>query len=142
MSEHRGALGDYLRRALDKQGWTPADLARASGVSASNIGRYLAGTSTITVENARLVAEAVDRPVLEVLVAARILSAEEAQVDVIAADPLRALGHREILAELDRRLSHSSNDVLAELTAMAHDPELSEDVALPDRGPGRGRKGS
>jgi transcriptional regulator with XRE-family HTH domain len=142
MSEHRGTFGDYLRRALDGKQWTAADLARASGVSESNIGRYLKGTVGITVENARLVAAAIDRPIIEVLVAAGILRPDEIEVKVVTRD-VGSLGHREMLAELDRRLTRAAGgDVMAELSAMAHDPEMSEDIVLPGSGPRSLRKDS
>ncbi|GLW91822.1 helix-turn-helix domain-containing protein [Actinokineospora globicatena] len=102
-----GRFGTYLQAAIDRHPrWTTGtDLAKAAGVSQGNVSRYLRGESRVSVENARLIATAIRRPLLEVLVAADILTPEEAHQQETAPG-LDSLDDRELLQELDRRLAH------------------------------------
>ncbi|PXY20356.1 helix-turn-helix domain-containing protein [Prauserella endophytica] len=97
----------YLRSQLDRHRWSPADLSRASGLSASLISRWLHGETTPGVENARAVARAITRPLLEVLVAAGQLTPDEAGQKANHVD-LSSLTDDDLLAEVRRRL-HSAD---------------------------------
>lgn len=96
---------DYLQRHMDRAGWNRAELSRASSVDASLIGRWLRGEVVPAVDGARKVAEAIRRPLLEVLVAAGLITAAEAKQRTAAqADP-GDLSNDELLAEIGRRMA-------------------------------------
>lgn len=68
----------YLRAAMDRAGLSAAELSRASGLSASQIGRWLDGRNRPGVEQLRAIAPALGERLLDLLVAVGHLSAEEA----------------------------------------------------------------
>lgn len=109
MNAIAGDLGTYLRAAIDRHDtWTTVrDLATASGVSESNLGRYIAGKTTPTLDNARALAVALHRPLLEILVAAGLLTPDEARQQVTVPN-LAAMGDDELLDELRARLARGA----------------------------------
>ncbi|MFI6030515.1 helix-turn-helix transcriptional regulator [Amycolatopsis magusensis] len=103
----------YLRGHLERREWTQADLARAGDVDRTLVGRWMKGTVGPGVENCRAVAHALGRPLVEVLVAAGLITEEEARerLDAKAAPARRggpvdlaALTDDQLLREIARRL--------------------------------------
>ncbi|WP_410652075.1 helix-turn-helix domain-containing protein [Amycolatopsis sp. cmx-4-54] len=92
----------YLQGLLDERGWKKADLARASGIAESRLSRWMTGGAP-SVDNARAVAEAFGRSLLEVLVAAGIITPEESRAKTVHLDVTK-LTNRELVAEMERRL--------------------------------------
>lgn len=95
---------DYLQTQLDRHSWTRADLARASGIDASLIGRWIRGEVVPGVPAARAIADAVGRPMLEVLVAAGLLTPEEAKQRTTAPPSPAELTDEQLIGEVARRL--------------------------------------
>lgn len=110
MSTHRGSFKDYLRQQLDRREWTAADLARASGLSESVIGRWLKAATLPSVDNARALANALERPMLEVVVAVGILAPEEITATVEVGPRLSTLSDEELLAEVARRVKRNGRE--------------------------------
>jgi transcriptional regulator with XRE-family HTH domain len=88
---------------LAARDWSVTDLANSSGLNRSGIQRWKAGTLRPDVDNARRLAEAFGRPLLEVLVAADILTEEEAKLQASIPDPA-SLSNQQLLLEVGRRL--------------------------------------
>jgi transcriptional regulator with XRE-family HTH domain len=101
MHEHDRTFGDYLRAELDQRHMTGADLSRASGVANSVISRWLSDETRPSLENVRLIAQNFGRPILEVVVAAGLLTAEEAKQQPPSAS---ALSDDELIDEIRRRM--------------------------------------
>lgn len=99
----------YLRGQLDRHQWSAADLNRQSGLSQSLISRWLRGETAPGVDNARILASAFRRPLLEVLVAAGILTDKEARQKVTTARA-DALSDDELVAEVRRRMAERDID--------------------------------
>lgn len=92
-----------MQTELDRRGWVPADLARAAGISHTRLTRWREGQAP-SVDAARAVATAFGVPLLTVLVAAGLLTAEEAgQQSVSPPDPQR-LTDEQLAAEMLRRM--------------------------------------
>lgn len=104
----------YLRNHMNRLDLSQTALSGASGVSQSQISRWLKGEGGVpSVDNARSLAEALRRPLLEVLVAARILQEDEIKqrVDVKTSSARRGLrpdlstlSDKELLEEIRQRL--------------------------------------
>lgn len=109
-------FGAYLQGLLDRAEWTQADLGRAADIHPTLIGRWIKGQD-ISVPNARAVAAALNRPLLEVLIAAGILTAEEAKAGDWEPVAAVKLTDDQLVAELRRRLE----------TAAAPPGEISAD---------------
>lgn len=132
MEPSRGTFGAYLQKHMDTKGWNPTDLSRAAreaadpagpkGPDATAIARWIRGEIKPSVENLRLVAIAISRPIAEVLVAAEILRAEEVELQVVA-EPER-LSDEQLLAEVGRRMK---------VPSVMRPPTREEIAANPDR---------
>lgn len=80
---------------------TPSEIARRVGLTPSSVSRWQ--ISTPKPETAAAFARAYGRPLLEALIAAGVLTAEEAGVTEIAAD-LTSVTIDDLLAEIRRRV--------------------------------------
>lgn len=113
----------WLNHHLDKRGWTISDLSRESGLDRSGIQRWKSGQLRPNADNARALADTFHRPLLEVLVAAEILTPEEAAQQPIAHPDASALTDDELIEELRRRVK----------TAVPQPPTREERDAEPSR---------
>lgn len=90
---------DYVHRVA--RGLTHAQISAKTGVSMSNIGRWLRGELTMPdAGNAIAFAKGFGQPPVEALIAAGYLSADEVNVD---RTPLSAYSMAELIDELRRR---------------------------------------
>lgn len=96
---------DWVERQLDNRGMSTADLTASTGLDRSRFTEWRKGKRP-TLDTARLVAKAFGLSPLEVMVAARLIRAEEADLEKAAPDPA-SLTNQELLAELRRRLDLS-----------------------------------
>lgn len=108
----QGQWWDYVKLLLDARGWTRADLAHATGIDQSVIGRWERRGSTPSPRLVRIVAEAFDRDVREAAIAAGHYTAEElAGAD--GADPftvdLTAVPHERLMHEVYSRVAGRSH---------------------------------
>jgi len=97
----------WVQRHLDERGWTSSDLARHAKINRSIIGRWRDGAQP-EVSTARALAVALGRPLLEVLVAAELLTAEEAGVTGVTVISVAQMSDGELLAELAARLRRAA----------------------------------
>ena len=99
------SFGDYLRELLDRAEDmdTPADLSRRSGISETNISRWMRGKTLPSLDNAKALAEVLNRPVLEVLVASGLLTSEQAHQRVTTPS-LAKIDDDTLLREVRRRM--------------------------------------
>ncbi|MFC9514363.1 helix-turn-helix domain-containing protein [Nocardiaceae bacterium NPDC056970] len=95
---------DFLRARLDDRGWDAARLAAEAGVTPSIVSRWMSGAHKPTADRVRAVADALDMPVMQAMIAAEIITAEEAKITAIAPDP-KLLSDQELLQEVSRRLA-------------------------------------
>ncbi|MCA1009073.1 helix-turn-helix domain-containing protein [Rhodococcus hoagii] len=95
---------DFLRARLDDRGWDAARLAAEAGVTPSIVSRWMSGAHKPTADRVRAVAEALDVSVMEAMIAAEVITAEEAKVTALAPDP-KLLSDQELLYEVSRRLA-------------------------------------
>ena len=104
---------DFLDAQLADHGWSPADLARAAGVSHGRIVDWRDAGATPSIKNARAVAHALGVPLLAALVAASILTPDEAYPD--QRPTLDDCTTLELLRELENRFDevHESRQRLA-----------------------------
>jgi len=96
----------WLQRHLDERGWTPSDLARHAKINRSIISRWREGAQP-EVPTARALAVALGRPLLEVLVAAELITPEEAGVTEVTVVTVAQMSDGELLAELAARLQRT-----------------------------------
>ncbi|NUT97889.1 MAG: helix-turn-helix transcriptional regulator [Saccharothrix sp.] len=95
-------LWTFIETHLANRGLTPGDLVRRTGVARSCVSGWRRGGS-LTVPTARTLAKTLDVGVLEVLVAADVLTEAEAQLRHRTPTPA-APTNKELIAELSRRL--------------------------------------
>ncbi|WP_064078345.1 helix-turn-helix domain-containing protein [Prescottella equi] len=95
---------DFLRARLDDRGWDAARLAAEAGVTPSIVSRWMSGAHKPTADRVRAVAEALDVSVMEAMIAAEVITADEAKVTALAPDP-KLLSDQELLGEMSRRLA-------------------------------------
>jgi transcriptional regulator with XRE-family HTH domain len=117
-----GSWADYLRRAMAHSHVSnAAELSRRSGISESQIGRWLRDIGVPDIDKLRKVSRTLQRPLLEMVVAAGHLSLEEAQMRDAPTVPDTPGARDAILA--DPSLSEASRAVLL----AAYDAATSED---------------
>ena len=124
------SFGEYLQRQIDHRDdlSTVSDLARVTGIPQANLSRWMRGQSMPNAANFRELAEALGRPVLEVIVAAGLVTPEEVGRP-LTAPSLDALSDDELLRELRHRLASAARaDSDADL---ARDPSLRAGVVRP-----------
>lgn len=137
MGDDHTQFSTYLRAQLDRLEWTAADLRRHSeGIGQSLISRWLRDETTISLDNARKLADAINRPLLEVLVASGQLRPDELDVPVAPPIDLRDLSHRALLSEIERRLHEADRGIPTGADVAASPGEWHEG---PDRG-GQGKR--
>ncbi|MBM4722565.1 helix-turn-helix domain-containing protein [Rhodococcus hoagii] len=95
---------DFLRARLDDRGWDAARLAAEAGVTPSIVSRWMSGAHKPTADRVRAVAEALDVSVMDAMIAAEVITADEAKVTALAPDP-KLLSDQELLYEVSRRLA-------------------------------------
>ncbi|WP_433268060.1 helix-turn-helix domain-containing protein [Actinosynnema sp. CS-041913] len=96
------AWWDYLQANLESRDMTTGDLARGAGVDRSRLTDWKRGGKA-SVESARAIASLFDASPLEVMVAAGLITREEAELRQARPDPTK-LSDEELVAELKRRL--------------------------------------
>lgn len=96
---------EWVERQLEDRAMTPAVLGERTGLDRSCFTRWRKGERP-TLDTARLVARAFGLSPLEVMVKAHLISAEEADLRVLAPDP-STLTDQQLLAELGRRLKRT-----------------------------------
>lgn len=95
----------WVNQQLTRKGWRPADAARAFGVDDSMISKWRRGKQDPDPKSLRRIAEALDEPILTVLVAAGYLTAEEAgQVPPAEVNPAD-LNTMDLLEEIRTRIA-------------------------------------
>lgn len=130
---------DYLQMQLDRKQWTRADLSRASGLDQSLLGRWSRGDVAPAVDSARTFAATIGRPLLEVLVAAGLLTAAEAKQRADVPPDPAVLTDDQLLAEIRRRMASRDGQQLTR-EQMDADPERYQAIgASSDSGPGQQR---
>jgi transcriptional regulator with XRE-family HTH domain len=97
----------WVQRHLDERGWSQADLGRHAGINRSIIGRWRDGAQP-EVSTARALAVTLGRPLLEVLVAAELLTPEEAGATDVRVVSVAQMSDRELLEELAARLGRTA----------------------------------
>ncbi|MDQ3578219.1 MAG: helix-turn-helix transcriptional regulator [Actinomycetota bacterium] len=99
-----------MQAEMDARGWTPADLERASGINRSRFSGWKQGSS-VSIENARAIAATFGAPLLTVLVAAQLITPEEASQKAVAptAPSAAALTTDQLLNEIRQRISAGEN---------------------------------
>jgi transcriptional regulator with XRE-family HTH domain len=148
----QGSWDDYLRHAMAlAHVQNAAELSRRSGISESQISRWLKNRGAPDVETLRKVARVLNRPLLEVVVAAGHLTPDEARMkdaptipepasvrDTLLADPaLSAAGRAMLLAAYDAATSDDQGAEmlrragLGERTVRARAREKSNSVSRP-----------
>lgn len=90
-------FGGYLKQAIADCGFSKADLARASGVDATTIGRWIADDREPTINGLRSIAPHLGVPLADLVVGAGLFSAEELET----AGPLPAQVRRVMTALSD-----------------------------------------
>lgn len=100
----------YLRDQMAKHEWEQADLVRDTTLSQSLVSRWLSGKVTPSLENARILADRLGRPLLEVLVAAGMLTPAEANERVERVD-VASLTDEQLVVELSNRLGNAHANV-------------------------------
>jgi transcriptional regulator with XRE-family HTH domain len=104
MDSHRGrTFGDYLRAELDKRDWNATQLATQAGVSQAIVSRWIRNETVPTIDNLRPLAASLNTTLLDLLVAAGILTPDEAGAELVLAQVDR-LSDDELLAEVGRRM--------------------------------------
>ncbi|GLZ34835.1 hypothetical protein Lesp02_70220 [Lentzea sp. NBRC 105346] len=137
MDQDRGTFGPYLKGHMDRKGWNITQLGLEAGVSQAIISRWISGQTTPSVENLRPVAHAIGRPLLEVVVAAGILTPEEAKAKVVHS-PAGTLSDEQLLAEVERRIKTGARPAPT-LEKVAEQPGRFEVVGA--KKPARRKKG-
>lgn len=128
----------YLQRLLDDNDLTPAGLAAKAGIDRTLFTGWKNGR-TVSVPNARAIANALGLNILDVLVNAGILAENEAALTESDPDP-SVLSDDALLAEIRRRFRRSGLPSAADAAA---DPGAYPEVKLPGSGgPRRLPKGS
>ncbi len=94
---------EYLERHLAERGWTVHDFCEHSGLRPSVVFRWRKGYRP-DIGNARIMARALGVPLLEVLVKAGRLSADEAGAEVRIAPELDSVPTQVLLREVSARV--------------------------------------
>jgi transcriptional regulator with XRE-family HTH domain len=121
----------FLRAGMIRRGFEQVDLSRATGISHSSVSRWLTSeVKSASPASVRKVAAALDVPFSEAQRAAGHLSESESGVRRVMPD-VTLLSRRELLAELDRRMTagETALDAGAE-TAPAEGLDRSELAGL------------
>lgn len=147
MDSHRGAaFGDYLRAELKRRDMTAYVLAEKTGISQTVLSRWNSGKTAPTIDNLRPVAEALNLPLLELVVRAGLLTEEEAGAKLkLINTTADNLSNDELLAEVGRRMQSTGAPVVPTREEVGANPDA---VILVDPGkrnhrePGRGRRPS
>lgn len=96
----------YVQRHLDERGWTQADLSKNGNIDLSIIHRWRTSGSLPSPKNAKLVAVALGRPVIEVAEAAGHYTRE----DLAAPEPdIKTFSNDQLLDEVRVRMSAVSH---------------------------------
>lgn len=134
-------LARWIQDQLDRTGWTVTELVRRSNVDRSGLQRWKAGALRPSVENARALADACNRPILELLVAADYLTPDEARQRTDVQVAPESLTHEQLAAEVLRRMKSSAGADQPRLTRaeIEANPDRYEVIDL-DNARGRGRE--
>lgn len=99
---------EYLRQIAGEVG--QAEIARAAGVTAPTVSRWLKGNQGVDPVAAANFARHYRRPVLEAFVAAGFLTPNEAKVRPIAAPDYSALSNEELLELVRSRMTQGGGE--------------------------------
>lgn len=102
---------NWLSREMTRQGWTTADAARALGVGSAVMSKWSRGLTAPDLESCRRIAENLNRPLLEILVGAGRLTAEEAGQKPLQDLDWDEISSVELIAELQNRLERLQSEV-------------------------------
>ena len=109
---------DYVRRITNDA--PQMDIAAASGVAAATISRWSTGQRGVTLDSAVAIARGYRRPVLEALVAAGLITGEDARETPAAAPSLSSLSDDDLLAEVRKRMRHEAQKPGQEASGEIH----------------------
>ena len=98
---------DFVQKHMDDRGMSTGDLTEKTGFDRSRLTAWRKGERP-TLDTARVVAKAFDMSPLEVMVAAKLITAEEADLRGISSPDPSALTDQQLLAELTRRLKRTT----------------------------------
>lgn len=101
--------GIYIEKRMDAIGWKNVDLARASGIDRSLIGRWRNEDTVPAIESVRSVAHAFGRDIREALIEAELFTEDEMQARTITPD-IRLISDEELTEEVRRRMSTGRSD--------------------------------
>lgn len=106
MDSHRGQpFGEYLRAELKKRDMSAYQLSEKTGIAQPVLSRWMGGKTVPTIDNLRPVAEALNLPLLELVVRAGLLTEEEAGAKLkLVSTTADKLSNDELLAEVGRRM--------------------------------------
>lgn len=81
----------FIERQLAARGWTQSDLARAIGVSSSSVSRWAVNTDPPRMDTIRAVSDALDLPIVNLMVEAGLIDKSEVPDGSLDCDVLTAL---------------------------------------------------
>lgn len=113
---------DFLRANMERKGWDGAQLARAANVTPSAISRWLSGGTRPTFDKVRSISDAFDVPIITALLAAEIITPEEAGVTPTIVD-IETVDTADILKEIGKRLGVEAPTNVTQLRRPARDVE-------------------
>lgn len=133
----------WVQRYLDRDGWTNADLMRATGIAESTIGRWRSKNSRPRPEQVRRVAKAFDVSELAALEAAGLLPSAElkakgwtgpSEVDLtpVPDDTLLDEVRRRLSARRPRPVRQGNDGASTEDVFDAHEPEPVYEAGEPE----------
>lgn len=99
---------DYVTRVAGTT--TQSQIERETGIGQSNLSRWKSG-GVPSHEHASRVARSYGRPVLEAFVAAGLLTAEEANAEIVAEPSMDQISDQTLLEEVAYRLAHRAQAV-------------------------------
>lgn len=119
---------DFLRANMERRGWDGAQLARAADVTPSAISRWLSGGTRPTFDKVRQISDAFDVPIITALLAAEIITPEEARVRPTIID-IKTVSTLDILREIGDRLGVEAPSNVSQLRRAAHVEETQAALA-------------
>lgn len=115
MDEHRATWRDYIERHLVPYDRNVAALAAKAGLQRSIVSQWVNKGTQPSLENARKFANGVGVPLLQVLVAAGLITEEEAKLRAAAPPDAGKLSNEELVDELQRRLARAAGGKVRKL---------------------------
>jgi transcriptional regulator with XRE-family HTH domain len=98
---------DFVQKQMDDRGMSTGELTDKTGFDRSRLTAWRKGERP-NLDTARVVAKAFGMSPLEVMVAAKLITAEEAELKGVSSPDPGALTDQQLVAELGRRLKNRS----------------------------------